>query len=63
MKVITLDKGSNKQLQKIRWTRGELVSAVLLACILIAVWFEVLTWFLSHEADKPDTTPSLVIKR
>ena len=63
MKVITLDKGSKKQLQKIRWTRGEIASAVLLGCIMMAVWFEVLTWFLSHESDKPDTPPSLVIRR
>lgn len=62
MKVITLDKGSKKQLQKIRWTRGEIVSAVFLACIMIATSFGVLMWFLAHESDESHT-PSLVIKR
>ena len=62
-KVISFDRGSKRKLQTIRWTRSEIVSGLLLACIMIAVWFEVLMWFLSHEADKPDTPPSLVIRR
>ncbi len=62
MKVITFDKGSKKQLQKIRWTRAEIVSAVLLAGLMIAVCFVALMWSLSHDADEPQT-PSLVIKR
>ena len=62
-KVISFDRGSKKKLQMIRWTRSEIVSAVLLGCIVMAVWFEVLMWFLSHESDKPDTPPSLVIRR
>ena len=62
LKVITLDKGSKKQLQKIRWTRAEIVSAVLLAGFMIAVCFVALMWSLSHDSDEPQT-PSLVIRR
>ena len=61
-KVISFDKGSKKRLQKIRWTRAEIVSAVLFACFMIAVCFGALKWSLSHESDEPQT-PSLVIKR
>jgi hypothetical protein len=62
LKVITFDKGSKKQLQKIRWTRAEILSAVLLACTMIAVCIGALMWFSYHDSDEPHT-PSLEIRR
>jgi hypothetical protein len=62
LKVITFDKGSKKQLQKIRWTRAEILSAVLLACAMIAVCIGALVWFLYVDSDEPHT-PSLEIRR
>jgi hypothetical protein len=61
-KIITFDKGSKKKLQTIRWTRSEIVSGLLLACLMIAACFAALMWSLSDESDEPQT-PSLVIKR
>jgi hypothetical protein len=62
LKVITFDKGSKKQLQKIRWTRAEILSAALLACTMIAVCIGALMWFLYVDSDEPHT-PSLEIRR
>ncbi len=62
MKVITLDKGSKKKLQKIRWTRSEIASAALLTFVMIVACIWAAFWYSSHYSDEPET-PSLVIKR
>jgi hypothetical protein len=62
LKVITLDKGSKRKLQKIRWTRAEIVSAVLLTFILSLACIWAAFWYASHYSHEPPT-PSLEIKR
>jgi hypothetical protein len=61
LKVITLDKGSKKKLQRIRWTRSEIASAVLLTFILSVACIWAAFWYASHYSDEPQT-PSLEIK-
>ena len=62
MRVINFDKGSKKQLQKIRWTRAEIVSLVLLTSILSVACIWAAFWYASNVSDEPQT-PSLVIRR
>jgi hypothetical protein len=62
LKVITFDKGSKKQLQRIRWTRSEITSAVLLTFVMIVACIWAAFWYSSHYSDEPET-PSLEIRR
>jgi hypothetical protein len=62
LRVINFDKGSKKQLQKIRWTRAEIVSAVLLTFILSGACLWAAFWYASNFSDELQT-PSLVIRR
>jgi hypothetical protein len=62
LKVITFDKGSKKKIQRIRWTRMELVSAVVLSIFLMAACVLVVLWYASHDRDESQI-PSLEIRR
>ena len=62
MKVISFDKGSKKQLQRIRWSRSEITSAVLLTLILSVACIWVAFWYAANFSDEPKT-PSLEIRR
>jgi hypothetical protein len=62
LQVINFDKGSKKQLQRIRWTRAEITSAVLLTFVMIVACIWAAFWYSSHYSDEPDT-PSLEIRR
>ena len=52
-RVITFDKGSKRRIRQIRWSRVEIVSAVLLCLILTFVCALVLLLELPHDSDEP----------
>jgi hypothetical protein len=62
LQVINFDKGSKKKLQKIRWKRIEIISAVFLLIFLLAACVLLALWYASHDPDEPEA-PSLEIKR
>jgi hypothetical protein len=57
-KIITLDKGSKRRLNQIRWKSIEVFSLALLAILLLAMSFLVLFSQLQHE--HPPTEPTKV---
>jgi hypothetical protein len=46
-----LDKGSKRRVRQIRWTRGEIVSAVLLLLVLVGEAIIVTLWLMGHTFD------------
>jgi hypothetical protein len=54
-RVITFDKGSKRRMKQIRWKLREVISAVLLALIVLGmgVWFAL--WEVSHYSPEPRT--------
>ena len=58
MRVINFDKGRKKQLQRIRWTRSEIASAVLLTFILSVACIWAAFWYASNFSDEPQTPSS-----
>jgi hypothetical protein len=60
-KVITLDKGSKRRLNQIRWKSVEVFSLALLAVVLLAVSLLVLLAELQHEhpSSEPPKTPQI----
>ena len=54
-KIITFDKGSKRRIRQIRWTRLEIISAILLSLVLAFVCVLVLLLELSHESDESRT--------
>jgi hypothetical protein len=45
------DKGSKRRLSRIRWTRGETVTAVLLFLVLATEVLMVTLWLMGHSFD------------
>ncbi len=45
------DKGSRRRVRRIRWTRGELVTAVLLFLVLAMESVMVTLWLMGHSID------------
>ncbi len=54
-RVINFDKGSKRRLRQVRWKRREIVSAVLLFLILMALCL----WFALHEVYRDHYSDSL----
>ena len=48
-KVITLDRGSKRRLEQIRWKTGEIASLALLAILCVATIMVVLLWELHYQ--------------
>jgi hypothetical protein len=53
-KIITFDRGSKQRIRQIRWTRLEIVSAILTTVIVTVLCLLALLWELSHESEEPD---------
>jgi hypothetical protein len=45
------DKGSKRRVRRIRWSRGEIVTAVLLFLVLTAEAIIVTLWLMGHSFD------------
>ncbi len=50
-RMINQDKGSKRRVRRIRWTRGELVTAVLLFLVLAGEAIIVTLWLMGHSFD------------
>jgi hypothetical protein len=50
-RIINQDKGSKRRVRRIRWTRGEIVTAVLLLLVLAAEAILVALWVMGHTFD------------
>ena len=49
--MIHQDKGSKRRVRRIRWTRGEMVTAVLLFLVLATEAVIVTLWLMGHSFD------------
>lgn len=50
-RMINQDKGSKRRVRRIRWTRGEMVTAVLLSLVLATEALMVTLWLMRHSFD------------
>ena len=50
-RMIYQDKGSKRRVRSIRWTRGEMVTAVLLFLVLATEVLIVALWLMGHSFD------------
>jgi hypothetical protein len=50
-RMISQDKGSKRRVRQIRWTRGEMVTAVLLLLVLATEAVIVTLWLMGHSFD------------
>lgn len=50
-RTIDPGKGSKRRVRGVRWTRGEVVSAVLLALVLTAETICIALWLMGHTFD------------
>jgi hypothetical protein len=50
-RTINQDKGSKRRVRRIRWTRGEMVTAVLLLVVLAMEGVVVTLWLMGHSFD------------
>jgi hypothetical protein len=50
-RTINQDKGSKRRVRRIRWTRGEMVTAVLLLLVLALEAVVVTLWLMGHSFD------------
>lgn len=50
-RMIYQDKGSKRRVRRIRWTRGERVTAVLLFLVLATEVVIVTLWLMGHSFD------------
>jgi len=49
--MIDQTRGSKRRVRRIRWTRGELVTAVLLFLVLATETIAVTLWLMGHSFD------------
>jgi hypothetical protein len=49
--MMSQDKGSKRRVRQIRWTRGEMVTAVLLLLVLATEAIAVTLWLMGHPFD------------
>lgn len=54
-RVITLDKGSKRRMNQIRWKLREVISAVFLSLIVLGLCALVAFWEVSHYSEPPRT--------
>jgi hypothetical protein len=50
-RTVDLGKGSKRRVRRVRWTRAEVVSAVLLALVLAAETICIALWLTGHTFD------------
>jgi hypothetical protein len=50
-RFINQDKGSKRRVRRIRWTQGEIVTAVLLFLVLTVEAVIVTLWLMGHTFD------------
>ncbi len=50
-KTVIQDKGSKRRVRQVRWTRAELVSAVLLLLVLAGEIICIALWLMGHSFD------------
>jgi hypothetical protein len=50
-RMMNRDKGSKRRVRRIRWTRGETVTAVLLLLVLVTEAILVTLWLMGHTFD------------
>ena len=50
-RMMNQDKGSKRRVRQIRWTRGEMVTAVLLLLVLAGEAIIVTLWLMGHTFD------------
>ena len=50
-RMMNQDKGSKRRVRRVRWTRGELVTAFLLFLVLAMEAIIVTLWLMGHSID------------
>jgi hypothetical protein len=50
-RMINQDRGSKRRVRRIRWTHGEIVTAVLLLLVLATEAVVVTLWLMGHSFD------------
>jgi hypothetical protein len=50
-RTINQDKGNKRRVRRIRWTRGEMVTAILLLLVLAMESVLVTLWLMGHSVD------------
>jgi hypothetical protein len=50
-RMMSQDKGSKRRVRQVRWTRGEMVTAVLLLLVLAMEAIMVTLWLMGHSFD------------
>ena len=50
-RTIDPGKGSKRKVRQVRWTRAEVVSAVLLLLVLVAETILIALWLMGHTFD------------
>ena len=49
--MMSQDKGSKRRVRQIRWTHGEMVTAVLLLLVLATEVVMITLWLMGHSLD------------
>jgi hypothetical protein len=49
--MINQDKGSKRRVRRVRWTRGEMVTAALLLLVLAMESVIITLWLMGHSFD------------
>jgi hypothetical protein len=50
-RTIDQDKGSKRRVRQVRWTRAEMVSAILLLLVLLGETICIALWLMGHSID------------
>jgi hypothetical protein len=50
-RLVNQDKGSKRRVRRVRWTRGEIVTALLLFLVLAMETTMVTLWLIGHSLD------------
>jgi hypothetical protein len=61
-RVITFDRGSKRQMRKIRWKLHEIISLVAVSLIVLGLGVLLALWEVSHYSAQPKT-PHVETKR
>jgi hypothetical protein len=48
---VNQDKGSKRRVRRVRWTRGEIVTALLLFLVLAMETIMITLWLIGHSMD------------
>jgi hypothetical protein len=54
-RIITFDRGSKRRIQEVRWKPLQILSAILLLLLAIALCIVLSFWEVSHYFDQPKT--------